>query len=448
VRGGAAWGAKSCAAWLSWRCGLTPVAAREQVRVARRVAELPLVREAFGSGELSYSKVRAITRVATAETEADLAELARHATGAQLERLVRSYRGVLAVALEDVNRVHEERYLDLSWDDDGSLAIRGRLPAEDGALFIAALEAARDQLRERTDDGERLGASAEAPAPAPRRAWTVADASAEAPRADRSPERSGTARPGDLSAAADASAEAPSDPRPAASKADALVVMADNLLAGGVTERSGGDRVQVLLHVDAAALSGQAAHGRCELDDGPALAPETARRLACDASLVTVLERDGRPLDVGRKTRTIPPALRRALHSRDRGCQFPGCTQRRYVDAHHIQHWAHGGETKLSNLLLLCRHHHRLLHKGGYTVERRGVQGVTFRRPDGRAVRLTPKPQRGDRHTLTHRNAPSIDAHTCVPRSAGDRLDYDIAIECLLARDDLLHTPRPAATRE
>ena len=96
-----------------------------------------------------------------------------------------------------------------------------------------------------------------------------------------------------------------------------------------------------------------------------------ARRLSCDASVVAVVENDnGEPLSVGRKTRIIPPALRRALNTRDEGCRFPGCTYHRYVDAHHVRHWADGGETKLSNLITLCRAHHRMVHKGEIKIEK------------------------------------------------------------------------------
>ena len=157
------------------------------------------------------------------------------------------------------------------------------------------------------------------------------------------------------------------------SRAEALIAVADAFLAGGAgtgrTARAGGDRYQVVVHADAAALSGEEPGGRCELDDGSPLAIETVRRLACDASIVQLLERDGQPLRIGRRTRTIPPALRRALNARDRGCRFPGCGSRRFLDAHHIEHWAKGGATDLDNLLLLCGHHHRLLHEGGYRVD-------------------------------------------------------------------------------
>ncbi len=138
-------------------------------------------------------------------------------------------------------------------------------------------------------------------------------------------------------------------------QADALVAMAERFLATGEHAARSGDHHLVTVHVDAEVLAGDA-EGRCELEDGPALAAETARRLSCDAAVVAVVEDErGTPLDVGRKTRSIPPAIRRALQVRDRGCRFPGCTNRRFLDGDHIRHWAAGGETSLANLALLCR---------------------------------------------------------------------------------------------
>jgi hypothetical protein len=344
------------------------------VRVARRLRELPLVREAFGSGELSYSKVRAITRVATPEIESSLVELARHATGAQLEKVVRGYHGALAATLAMARSAHEQRYLSWSWADDGSLRVEGRLPAEEGALLLSALEVAEEPH--------------------------------------------------------------PSIPA-GARRADALISIARSTLAAESAPRAGGDPCELVVHVDAQTLAAEDIKERCELADGPALAPETARRLGCDAAVVRILERDGRPLSVGRRTRTIPPALRRALRARDDGCRFPGCTHRRFLHAHHIHHWARGGPTALENLLQLCSHHHRLVHEGGYTVERAGPQSVRFRRPDGRAIPSVPQNARPAGPTLErqHRTG-GLDIHdkTCMPRSAGDPLDYGIAVEGLLAR--------------
>lgn len=380
-------GAASCAAWVSWRCAVGPTAAREHVRVARRLMELPAVRGAFSRGELSYSKVRAITRVEDVAHEGELVELARNATAAQLERIVRSHRSAAQVEA-DAERVMASRFLSLSWEDDGSLRVRGRLPADQGALLMKAVEVVAAQLR--------------------------------------------------CAADADAETHEPADAR----RADALAALADRALGAADLARTGGDRTQVVIHVDEAALAEpaccgdhehHAATGRRELDGGPALSRGTARRLACDAALVRMAERDGRPLSVGRKTRSIPPALRRALRTRDGGCRFPGCTNHRFVDAHHIQHWADGGKTELDNLVHLCTHHHRLLHEGGFTVRAVAGGGFEFRTPRGRPLHDAPAVPR-------RRRGHPGDAAAGLPRASAeaplqqlrDRLDLDLATDAML----------------
>ncbi len=356
------------AEWLAWRCALSPRAAREHVRVARALAELRLIQDAFARGELSYAKVRALTRVADEESEEELLELARHLTASQLERAVRAYR---QVANAEAAALQAAAYVGYSWDEDGALTVRARLAPEDGALFLRALEAARDRLQER--DWE-AGGSAE--------------------------------------------------PRP--TNAEALVAMADTSLAGETEGRSGGERYQVVVHFDAGS-------GASVLDDGPALADETARRLACDASLVEIVERDGEPLSVGRKTRTIPPAIRRALHARDRRCCFPGCENRRFLHAHHIRHWAAGGETSLDNLILLCGRHHGFIHEGRYSVEL-SDGGVVFRDPCKAPIPNVPRPPPGHPSGLVRRNATlSIGPETCASGEA-DSMDLGFVVNALLAQ--------------
>jgi hypothetical protein len=193
-----------------------------------------------------------------------------------------------------------------------------------------------------------------------------------------------------------------------------------------------------VVHVDAETLAGDAVRERSHLADGPTLSPETVRRLGCDAGVVRIVERDGRPLTVGRRTRTISPALRRALRSRDEGCRFPGCTHGRFMHAHHIKHWARGGATTLENLVQLCSYHHRLVHEGGFQVESLARGAVRFRRPDGRVVAPAPEcgrvrgPGLGEQHRA---RGMAVDARTCQPLSAGDRLDYGLAVEVLTARE-------------
>ena len=365
-RGGwAADGRGSCAEWLAWRCALTPRSAREHVRVARCLPELPSTRAAFARGELSYAKVRALTRVATPANEDELLELARVCTAAQLERTVRAYR---RVSLAEAREQQDDAYLSVFWNADGSLEVHGRLAAEDGALVLRALDALRDSL------------------------WR------------------GSA-----------------EPRPArqASNAEALVAVAETALANeGSATRTGGERYQVVLHADEAVLE-RDGDGGCELEDGSALAPETARRLACDASLVRA----------GRRSRTIPPAVRRALRTRDRGCRFPGCENRRFVDAHHVRHWAQGGETSLANLVLLCRRHHRAVHEGGYRVDAEG----RFFYPWGGQIVPVPRLPRGDPAALAARDL-SIDDSTCEP-GTGEPLDLAEAVEALLRIEARAPTP-------
>jgi Domain of unknown function (DUF222)/HNH endonuclease len=174
--------------------------------------------------------------------------------------------------------------------------------------------------------------------------------------------------------------------------------------------------------------------GDAELVDGAVIDAHAARRLACDAAIVPLVERAGRPVSVGRKTRAIPPALRRALESRDRGCRFPGCSNRRTVDAHHIEHWANGGPTSLDNLVQLCRHHHRLLHEGGYTVTKTG-SGFVFCRPDGRPIRHVPRRPRGWGHRLresNERGGRRIEPEATVTLWAGERFDLAYNVDALL----------------
>ncbi len=369
----AEWGSGSCAEWLAWRCALLPRTAREHVRVARRLPELPQVRAAFACGELSYAKVRALTRVAEPECEQELLELARVLTAAQLERAVSAYRRVTSA---EANVLHADAHVFTFWDDDGALVIRGRLAPEDGALLLRALEATRDALWQQGQKRERGSA----------------------------------------------------EPRPRPTSAEVLLALAENALASE-SGRSGGERYQMVVHVEAEALASDGEAPGCALADGPALAAETARRLACDASVVQISERNGSTLRVGRKTRTIPPALRRALSVRDRGCRFPGCQNHRFVDAHHVRHWARGGETTLANLVLLCRRHHRLVHEGGYGIDEelrfydpwgRRIPRV-WRAPPGNVDDLLQKDQRG-----------TIGPSTCAS-GAGDPMDLDLTVDVLLS---------------
>jgi len=217
-------------------------------------------------------------------------------------------------------------------------------------------------------------------------------------------------------------------------RADALSDIAETALRSDSGPSPAGDRYQVMVHVSAESLAGEA-DGRCELDNGPSLAPDTVRRIACDSSLLRITEdKAGNPLDIGRKTRAVPPAMRRALKARDGGCRFPGCSHHRFVDAHHIRHWANGGDTSIDNLLTLCRRHHRLVHKGGFGLEQNEDGRLRFTRPDGREIGEHPQLPAGgsvDELRETNRRAGQVaDASSWIIPDGG--LDYDLAVGGLL----------------
>lgn len=367
-------GILSCAHWLNVYCGIDRVTAREKVRVARALETLPLISRAFERGEISYSKARAMARTATPETESTLLEIARYGTASQLERLVGHCRSV--ERREETRQAEQqqlERYLRAHYDEHGALVLNARLPGECGAIVMRAIEAVV-KLESRSQ----------------------ARASAESREGDSEQARSAD-RPSD-SAAIGASAESSRVPvteeqpfdRAGARRADALKRLAEHFLAAESKAcPSSAERYQVVVHVDQALLAGtdDTPLSLCELEDGPRLACETARRLACDGHLIGLVESgSGDPLDVGRKTRAIPRAIKRALLARDRHCRFPGCERHRYTEGHHIEHWARGGQTKLENLVLLCAEHHRLLHEGGFGITLDADGEPEFLWPDGRPL--------------------------------------------------------------
>jgi len=540
-RGWATHGALTCAHWLNWRIGLDLGAARERIRVAHALATLPLVGDALRRGALSYSKVRAITRVATAATEATLLEMATPATASQLERICRGYRRVVADAeLGPPPSLAEEeraRFVRVRDTDDGMVRIEARLRPEESAVVLQALDVAR---RRAWRTGAACGAG-EAAAAA--RGADAGGVSAEARAADA---RGGSAEgtpgtsPGETAErpagpATEISAETPPparradqrqhhEPPPALSRADALVAVAESWLASVAADENGHDTaglpVELVVHVDRAALAARtegtddrrddphapdaaklAPHAT--LADGTQLALATARRLACDATVVLVgdtragaavataardtdgareahadahdarcgthdaragardVHADARAASAAaglpsRRTRRISPRLRRALRLCDDGCRFPGCTNR-VTDAHHVVAWIDGGTTGLSNLLSLCRRHHRFVHEHGYRVLIAHDGGPRFFRHDGQPVPLADEPLRSPLASEVHAGGDSgaagaaaapdalaalraahaarglaIDATTAFPRWDGTPLDAHLAVQALL----------------
>ena len=373
LRGWELGGHRSCAHWLAFRTGFDLGACRERVRAARALVKLPGIGASMSRGELSFSKVRALTRVATPENETDLLDLARGCTTAQLERVVRGFK--LGSRQDEADREKERfesRTFSVFPDEEGMYEVKGKLTPEVGALLMRAVEAAGDALY-REKGPKDVSAETSFEGAAYRRAHALGLVAERALAAG-------------FSSSPDSDARAP--------------------LSGSRAER-----YQILLHVDAETLKEDGSGlGQSELEDGTRVSAETSRRLSCDSSVVEIgHRRDGSVLDVGRKTRTIPPSVRRALEVRDRGCRFPGCGLR-FTDAHHIKHWADGGETKLENLLLLCSHHHRLLHEEGWKIEWWGK--------DRQPAFIDP---RGQTHLGRPREAPELPPDPVAALIAGTR---------------------------
>ncbi len=395
--GWARWGFRNCAEWLAYRCDLSICAAREKVRIAHALRLLPRIAAAFAAGRLSYSKVRALTRVVEAHNEEALLEYALGVTAPQVEDRCQQMRnGDLGSAVGAL-RAWQRRSLTL-WRNQarGIVTINVELPLDQGELVAQALEravasgecatgiefAARDDFAR---DGVRdAGASMEG------NGWRAqqADALVAVAKAylisDR-PIECNADRESDGPNKADAASEAPSAPNGAAGADGANGANGadehegDERTRTTAPPRSTSDGYQVVVHVDRSALEGHG--GRSDLPI------ETVKRLTCDGSLITIVEdEDGHPLDVGRKRRTVTTALRRALWSRDRGCTFPGCRAKRWVQAHHIRHWANGGGTNVENCILLCSHHHTLLHEGGFGIRRADDGALRFVRGDGKWI--------------------------------------------------------------
>jgi hypothetical protein len=410
----------TCSHWLSWRTGIAVGAARDKVRVARALEHLPRISEALRTVRLSYSKVRALTRIATPEIEERLLEFALRATAAQVESLVRAWRRVdrQEEALQERER-NASRYLTLLPDGEGSYALRGRLAPEVAMVLKRALEAASWELY-------RSRGAAGGLSPSQRRADAIG---LLAECALGGIAIGGESRP-DAAATVQASSGDPASgpgtalrdgPVPPQRSAPPTISLADHRL--------------VVMHVDEPALRADSADGDALLEDGTRVSAETSRRFACDASRVIMTHgSDGSVLDVGRKTRTVPPRMRRALDHRDGGCRFPGCGSR-FCDAHHVRHWADGGETTLDNLVLLCRVHHRAVHEEGFEVEI--VAGEPrFRWPDGRPL---PDPPDGPAidgdpvvaMRLRHHRVVADMQPPDFSSGTGERLDLDWAIAAL-----------------
>lgn len=390
-------GLASCAHWLQWQCGTNLGAAREKVRVARALPSLPKISKAFRKGRISYSKVRAMTRVATPGNEDILLNIAKYATAAHVEQTVRNFRRYKRdELLQKENHRHAKRELCCYFDDDGSWVFNARFTPEQGALIAKALELAMDQQFAEQD-----------------------------PETEQTVHENSTPRK--------------TDPESFATRrADAMERVAESFLAGNKAEHSGGDRYLINIHTEPEVLQADGEGTESECEERSQVSAETSRRMSCDCSVVHWRDSDkGEPLSIGRKSRSIPPAIRRALRRRDGGCRFPGCSCHRFVDAHHIRHWADGGETSMNNLVLLCRRHHRMVHEGGFGVHSKADGEIWFSYPDDRTLPANADGRfRGNANRIkveNARNGIKITPETLPPEWYGDSPDYHI-VQVMLAR--------------
>jgi Domain of unknown function (DUF222) len=446
-RGWADWEMPSCSAWLSWKCQIAGGTAREHVRVARLLGSLPVIRQEFAAGRLSYAKVRALTRIATPDTEHDLVQMATPMTANQLERFARAHRQVSRAEQREVTR---RRKLTWRYDENKSIGITLWLPPEQGAVVLQALRAWTSDLDHPHDPGD-----AESP---------------PSTRAQILQERD------DANAVDWAGPNPPwqawqEDKTPAEDLADAIVGICGHYLSGRASSADNPDTYQVIIHAGTGAitsapdeppepsgrvsaetrdpdpvpafLANGAPHDpallrlppthpaypmRCHIEDGLALSPATLQMIACNATITTMLhDANGNLLNAGRRTRKPPPALRRAARERDRyRCRFPGCESRR-IDLHHILFWANGGETSLANLICLCKRHHTLVHDTGIIIATAGGE-FAFHKPDGTLIEASPPLPASTPGAITGCHDATITASTIIPPHSGERLNLHLAI--------------------
>jgi hypothetical protein len=382
-------------AWLAWRIGITPTTAREYVRVAKALGELPEIDAAFAAGKLSYAKVRALTRAAKRETAQGLVDVAMHATAAQIERTSAAYRRTRLDPSEAPTDLR--RFMRRTTTSSGMVRIELQVMPEQAEVIWAAMQVA---LEGDTDDDSQGSTTSMAGAS------TDSGASAEAPESNLAP-----------------------DPEfAAAERADAMVGVAQAFLAH--RHRPHGTGFELVLMTSHEQLEQGPGGVGGFLRDGTPVPQHVARMLACDGGCVSVTTREsGEILDVGRARRTIPSAIWRALWLRDGGCRVPGCTRRHHLHAHHVVHWAEGGATKLSNLALLCPSHHALVHEGRLRVELEDG-ALRFRNAHGLALRAAPMPA-CEEVELAQRWLGTIEPELDVdhfPRWDGSRFDVNAVL--------------------
>ena len=426
----------NCAEWLNMKCGISPGTAREKVRVALALLDLPQCSEGFAKGELSYSKVRAMTRAANVFNEETLVDYALKATAHQVEEHCRRLRNAdRRQSTPDARRAWQARSLKRTCHPDGMMSIYVELPREQGELVMKALEMAMAAAAGDTaDEAYQMYAAADAAGQGDKvndkagdvagqgdkvndkagdaldQTGDTADQAINAGQLHAANGKDGLAHAVDQAAtitgekdsvapaaeqatantkdkagkretAAQAQAENQQSNAFFARQADALVAVARGYLSGtGGEKRAKSDNYQVVVYVDATALQDKG--GKSDLP------VESVRRIACDADLVAVTrDAKGNLLNLGRKHRVVSPQLKRALLARDKCCTYPSCSHEQFLEAHHVMHWADGGETSLENTTMICNRHHRLLHEGGFTIHKNFAGNGTSERQRARCCR-------------------------------------------------------------
>ena len=437
----------NCAEWLNMKCGISPGTAREKVRVALALLDLPQCSEGFAKGELSYSKVRAMTRAANVFNEETLVDYALKATAHQVEEHCRRLRNAdRRQSTPDARRAWQARSLKRTCHPDGMMSIHVELPREQGDLVMKALEMAMvadagdtedeayqmyaeadaasqgdkvndkagdtadqvnkasqlhsagkvdDKAGEMADQSNKAGQAHASEKPDDKAGVAVdkmgntadlANKAGQLHAAGKADDKAGDAvgQPGKVETATQAHADSNNSNAFFARQADALVAVARGYLSGnGGEKRAKSGNYQVVVNVDAAALQDKGG-----MSDLPV---ESVRRIACDADVVEVTrDAKGNLLNLGRKHRVVSPQLKRALLARDKCCTYPSCSHEQYLEAHHVMHWADGGETSLANTTMICSKHHRLLHEGGFTIHKNFAGEWYFRTAEGKVLPEAP----------------------------------------------------------
>lgn len=318
-------GYRNFAEWVGAQLNISSWAARRRIEAAHALPFLPRIDAAFERGHLTLEHVVELCRFATPETEGALVKWARRVKPSAVRQKAEvELRRSRAETIE----VDRARFLHYWWMDDGQLGLEGAFPPDQGAVIAKALDRMADRTPDVVEEDEVL---------------TPSDAALEIRRAD------------------------------------ALYAMASARIANDQEA----DRATVVVHAPFAAIAGHDERG-CEIEHGPAIHAETARRMCCDGHIEFVLHNDlGQAVGIGHKERKIPRWLLRQLKYRDGRCTFRGCEAKHFLHAHHIVHWIKGGPTDLTNLTLVCTFHHKLLHEYGWSVQLDPDGSTRWFRPGG-----------------------------------------------------------------